>query len=66
MLAFTKVKDDIININDIKRISIFRNSITVHFLSTNNPMTYEFDSEDEANFAIEQLWRGMQRQKIAY
>ena len=65
MLAFAKVQGDIINLNDVKHISIFEDSISVHFLSTGNPVRYHFDSEKDAEDAIDQLWHSMKLLQVA-
>ncbi len=63
MLSFVKIKEDIINLNDIKRVSTFGTAVTVFFLSSNSKVDYYFDSEDEAKFAIRDIWRDMKSLK---
>lgn len=65
MLAFVKVQDDIINLNDIQYISIFKNSIDINFLSDGNKISYTFDDEDEAKGAMSNMWYSMKLLKVA-
>lgn len=65
MPLFIKIKDGIINLNDVKHISLFQNSISVYFLSTNGNVTYTFDSEDAAKNSFNHLWHNMKLLSVA-